>query len=114
MVDIVPMSAEELAALDRLVHEPAWLAIMTALSAVKAGDFTLLLNLTGLTNGSLSSLLLKLEEGECWSLRSASSARCPTPRSASPRPATEPSTNTGSSSTRCGDWRPAGKVSRTQ
>ena len=55
--------AEELAGLDRLMHEPARLAIMTALSAVKAADFTFLLNLTGLTKGNLSSHLQKLEDG---------------------------------------------------
>ena len=55
--------SENLAGLDRLVHEPARLAIMTALSAVKAADFTFLLNLTGLTKGNLSSHLQKLEDG---------------------------------------------------
>jgi DNA-binding transcriptional ArsR family regulator len=53
---------EELAALDKLIHEPARLAIMTALSACSSADFTFLQQLTGLTKGNLSSHLSKLEE----------------------------------------------------
>jgi DNA-binding transcriptional ArsR family regulator len=52
----------ELAALDRLVHEPARLAILTALSACASADFLYLQSLTGLTKGNLSSHLAKLEE----------------------------------------------------
>ena len=54
---------EQLAALDRLMHEPARLSIMTALGACKSADFTFLQRLTGLTKGNLSSHLAKLEEG---------------------------------------------------
>jgi DNA-binding MarR family transcriptional regulator len=53
---------EELAALDKLIHEPARLAIMTALSACQSADFLFLQQLTGLTKGNLSSHLAKLEE----------------------------------------------------
>ena len=53
---------EELATLDRLVHEPARLAILTALSACSSADFLFLQRLTGLTKGNLSSHLSKLEE----------------------------------------------------
>ncbi len=53
---------EELAALDKLVHEPARLAILTALSACSSADFLFLQQLTGLTRGNLSSHLSKLEE----------------------------------------------------
>ncbi|MDP9457864.1 MAG: ArsR family transcriptional regulator [Actinobacteria bacterium] len=52
---------EELAGLDRLIHEPARLAIMTALSASAGTDFLFLQRLTGLTKGNLSSHLSKLE-----------------------------------------------------
>jgi DNA-binding MarR family transcriptional regulator len=52
---------EELAGLDRLIHEPARLAIMTALSASNGADFLFLQRLTGLTKGNLSSHLSKLE-----------------------------------------------------
>jgi len=55
---------EEIAGADRLIHEPARLTIMTALSACTSADFTFLLQLTGLTRGNLSSHLSKLEEGE--------------------------------------------------
>ena len=48
--------------LDRLIHEPARLAIMTVLSAVKAADFVFLQRTTGLTKGNLSSHLTKLEQ----------------------------------------------------
>jgi DNA-binding transcriptional ArsR family regulator len=47
--------------LDRLVHEPARLAILTVLSAVEDADFTFLQRATGLTKGNLSSHLAKLE-----------------------------------------------------
>jgi len=54
---------ERLAGLDRLVHEPARLSILTALSACKSADFLFLQRLTGLSKGNLSSHLSKLEEG---------------------------------------------------
>ncbi len=53
---------EELAALDRLVHDPARLAILTALATCKSADFLFLQRLTALTTGNLSSHLSKLEE----------------------------------------------------
>ena len=55
---------EQLAELDRLVHEPARLAILTALAACKAADFLYLQRLTGLTKGNLSSHLAKLEDAQ--------------------------------------------------
>lgn len=48
--------------LDKLIHEPARLAIMAVLHACEEADFTYLLNATGLTKGNLSSHLVKLEE----------------------------------------------------
>jgi len=54
---------EELASLDKLVHEPARLAIMTALSGCDSADFLFLQRLTGLSKGNLSSHLAKLEAG---------------------------------------------------
>jgi len=61
---LVNMTApfETLSALDRVVHEPARLAILTALSACAAADFLFLQSLTGLGKGNLSSHLDKLEE----------------------------------------------------
>ena len=48
--------------LDRLIHEPGRLAILTVLSSVDAADFVFLQRTTGLTKGNLSSHLTKLEE----------------------------------------------------
>ena len=60
--DIMPTPFEHIAALNRLVHEPSRLAILTALSACDKADFLFLLNITGLTKGNLSSHLSKLEQ----------------------------------------------------
>jgi DNA-binding MarR family transcriptional regulator len=54
--------ADQLAELDKLIHEPARLVILTALSAVQSADFLFLQNLTGLTPGNLSGHLTRLEE----------------------------------------------------
>jgi DNA-binding transcriptional ArsR family regulator len=53
---------EEELLLDRLIHEPGRLAILTVLSSVRAADFVFLQRTTGLTKGNLSSHLTKLEE----------------------------------------------------
>ena len=53
---------QELAALDRVIHEPARLMIMTVLYAVTEADFLYLQNECGLTQGNLSSHLSKLED----------------------------------------------------
>ncbi len=48
--------------LDRLIHEPARLALMALLYVVTDADFTFLMNQTGLTWGNLSAHLSKLQE----------------------------------------------------
>jgi len=48
--------------LDRLIHEPGRLAILTVLSSVQDADFIFLQRATRLTKGNLSSHLSKLEE----------------------------------------------------
>ena len=48
--------------LDRIIHEPARLKIMTHLFVVDSGDFIYLMNKTGLTRGNLSAHMRKLEE----------------------------------------------------
>ena len=53
---------EEELVLDRLIHEPGRLAILTVLSSVSDADFVFLLRATGLTKGNLSSHLTKLED----------------------------------------------------
>lgn len=52
-----------MSSLDRLLHEPARLAVLTALSACRSCDFVYLQSLTALTKGNLSNHLQKLEQG---------------------------------------------------
>jgi DNA-binding transcriptional ArsR family regulator len=47
--------------LDRLIHEPARLLIVTILSTVESADFLFLQRETDLTKGNLSAHLSKLE-----------------------------------------------------
>jgi DNA-binding transcriptional ArsR family regulator len=47
--------------LDRMVHEPARLAILTVLSAADEVEFLFLLKVTGLSKGNLSVQAQKLE-----------------------------------------------------
>jgi len=54
---------EALSALDMRVHEPARLAILTALSECRACDFVFLRSVTALTTGNLSNHLQRLEAG---------------------------------------------------
>ncbi len=51
-----------LAGVDRLIHEPARLAIVAILYAVERADFLYLLRETSLTKGNLSAHLARLEE----------------------------------------------------
>ena len=54
--------AREAAELDRLIHEPARLAVMALLFSAEEADFLYLLRETGLTKGNLSSHLARLEQ----------------------------------------------------
>ncbi len=47
--------------IDKVIHEPARLKIMSYLYVVESADFLFLLSQTGLTKGNLSSHLSKLE-----------------------------------------------------
>lgn len=47
---------------DRLIHEPARLLILSYLYVVESADFLFLLRQTNLTRGNLSSHLIKLEK----------------------------------------------------
>ena len=49
--------------LDRLIHDPARLAICTALLNCESADFVFLRKVIGLTAGNLSFHLTRLEEG---------------------------------------------------
>jgi DNA-binding MarR family transcriptional regulator len=51
----------ELTGGDKLIHEPARLAVLTILNAVESADFLYLLRATTLTKGNLSIHLQKLE-----------------------------------------------------
>src|ERR1044072_1620875 len=61
--DMDQTPSAELAAVDRLVHDPSRLAILSALLACAEADFQYLLAVTGLSKGNLSSHLSKLEAG---------------------------------------------------
>jgi DNA-binding MarR family transcriptional regulator len=47
--------------LDRLVHEPARLTLLTALTSCRAAEFVFLMQLLGLSGGNLSQHLTRLE-----------------------------------------------------
>jgi DNA-binding MarR family transcriptional regulator len=51
-----------LVGIDRLVHEPARLAVMALLYVVDSADFVFIMNQTGLSWGNLSAHLSKLED----------------------------------------------------
>ena len=51
----------DIISMDKTIHEPARIAILTLLSVVEKSDFLFLKNNTGLTQGNLSSHLTKLE-----------------------------------------------------
>jgi DNA-binding transcriptional ArsR family regulator len=53
---------QELAGIDRIIHEPARLMIVALLAAVEEADFQYLRQATGLTQGNLSAHLSKLQE----------------------------------------------------
>jgi DNA-binding MarR family transcriptional regulator len=55
---------QPIAGIDRLVHEPARLMILTILYVVESADFLYLMRQTGLTRGNLSSHLSKLEAAD--------------------------------------------------
>jgi DNA-binding transcriptional ArsR family regulator len=53
---------EAIVELDRVVHEPARLAILSALSACESADFVFLQRVTGLSKGNLGAHLSRLAE----------------------------------------------------
>ena len=57
-----PFNAQDFLEVDRVIHEPARLAITAVLAACESADFVYLRNATSLTQGNLSAHLLKLEE----------------------------------------------------
>ncbi len=63
--------------LDRVIHEPARLRILTLLSGLEAADFAFLLTTTGLTKGNLSSHMDKLEKAGYVTIRKTFIGRVP-------------------------------------
>jgi DNA-binding MarR family transcriptional regulator len=59
-IDSLPL--QDLMDIDRLVHEPARLVILTILDLVESADFLFVMNQSGLTRGNLSSHMSKLEQ----------------------------------------------------
>lgn len=55
--------ARSLASVDRLIHEPGRLAVLSFMSVVQEADFLFLMNQTGLTRGNLSAHMTRLEKG---------------------------------------------------
>ncbi len=57
-----PEDLRRLAGLDKVIHEPGRLAIVSYLAVVEEADFLFLLDQTGLTRGNMSSHIAKLEK----------------------------------------------------
>jgi len=53
---------QQLAEIDRIIHEPARLMVVALLAAVQEADFQYLRQATGLTQGNLSAHLTKLQD----------------------------------------------------
>jgi DNA-binding transcriptional ArsR family regulator len=62
MMMIMSEEPSKFPSLNRTIHEPARLAIMTVLASCAAADFLFLQRVTGLSKGNLSVQLSKLEE----------------------------------------------------
>ncbi len=57
-----PPDVKEVLEVDRVIHEPARLAIVAVLAACESADFRYLRNATGMTQGNLSVHVGKLEQ----------------------------------------------------
>ena len=55
---------KNITSVDKLIHEPARLNIMTRLYVVESADFLFMMRQTGLTFGNLSAHMSKLEAAE--------------------------------------------------
>lgn len=72
-----PAHSLDLAGFDKTVHEPARLAILTALATCASADYTFLQRLTGLVSGSLTQHLGRLEEAGLVDIAKGFSGRYP-------------------------------------
>jgi DNA-binding MarR family transcriptional regulator len=66
-----------MADVDRVIHEPARLRILTILTGVDVADFNFLLMALGLTKGNLSSHMDKLEKAGYVSIHKGFNGRIP-------------------------------------
>jgi DNA-binding MarR family transcriptional regulator len=66
-----------MAGIDRIIHEPARLKVMTVLDGVKEADFTFLTTALGLTNGNLSSHIDRLEKADYVNVRKSFQGKMP-------------------------------------
>jgi DNA-binding MarR family transcriptional regulator len=73
----VPRPLQGLLNLDRAVHEPARLAILTVLASAEETEFRFLETATGLTPGNLSSHATRLEQAGYLRVRKAFRGRVP-------------------------------------
>jgi len=63
--------------IDRTIHEPARLRVLTLLSGVKEADFSFILGALRLTNGNLSVHMRKLEDAGYVSMAKTFVGRVP-------------------------------------
>ena len=75
--DLGPPAFHDLVSVDKTVHEPARLAILTALSACASADYVFLQRLTGLVSGSLTQHLARLEEAGLVTIAKGFSGKYP-------------------------------------
>lgn len=68
---------QQLTSLDRIIHEPARLMIMTILYAIEEADFLYLQRECGLTQGNLSSHLSRLEDAGYVEIRKTFKGKYP-------------------------------------
>ena len=77
MTDPRQHAARGFLALDRMVHEPARLAMLTVLAEAEEVEFRFLEAVTGLTRGNLSSHAAKLENAGYIAVRKEFRGRTP-------------------------------------
>ena len=70
-------NVESLLSLDRLVHEPARLVILTILAETEEAEFAFLQRVSGLTKGNLSSHISKLEAAGYLEVRKSFRGKLP-------------------------------------
>ena len=56
-----PINSQTIQTLDRVIHEPARLAILTILATAEEVEFLFIQRITGISNGNLSSQTQRLE-----------------------------------------------------